>query len=199
MNDALSCGSRRRRVWTGWRHGHGRMEPALPLWSRAAATAAGMTSDADCASSGSNPALSASVTECFRRFERHVEVWQKTPRFPGLCGMAGLACQRRRENGPAGRSKIASQPDGRAAAEARHSFNQRHPELSFPVRSNEPAFPSRPGNLVATARSTGDGRSRATRSIASMASTGPSPQRAPWQADCQSGFSTSGAGVACSV
>src|SRR5262249_7247755 len=41
---------------------------------------------------------------------------------------------------------------------------------------NEPAFPSRPGITPATARSVGDGRSGATRSTASMASTGPSPQ-----------------------
>jgi putative transposase len=48
----------------------------------------------------------------------------------------------------------------------------------------EPAFPSRPGKATATARSEGDGRSRATRSHAQralareharMASTGPSP------------------------
>ena len=51
----------------------------------------------------------------------------------------------------------------------------------FPVRSMEPAFPSRPGITRATARSIGDGRSGATRSTASMASTGPSPPRAPWQ------------------
>ena len=30
-------------------------------------------------------------------------------------------------------------------ADAEPSSNQRHPELSFPVRSNEFAFPSRPG------------------------------------------------------
>jgi hypothetical protein len=41
---------------------------------------------------------------------------------------------------------------------------------------DEPAFPSRPGITLATARSVGDGRSGATRSTASMASTGPSPQ-----------------------
>src|SRR6516162_8938671 len=41
---------------------------------------------------------------------------------------------------------------------------------------DEPAFPSRPGITPATARSVGDGRSGATRSTASMASTGPSPQ-----------------------
>ncbi len=94
-----------------------------------------------------------------------------------------------------------------AGADARHSFKQRHPELSFPVRSmshasradggrrgcaalvqaasprtqlsssiDEPAFPSRPGITLATARNVGDGRSGATRSTASMASTGPSPQ-----------------------
>lgn len=40
---------------------------------------------------------------------------------------------------------------------------------------DEPAFPSRPGIALATARSVGDGRSGATRSIESMASTGPSP------------------------
>ena len=41
---------------------------------------------------------------------------------------------------------------------------------------SEPAFPSRPGIAPGTARSVGDGRSGATRSSASMASTGPSPQ-----------------------
>ena len=41
---------------------------------------------------------------------------------------------------------------------------------------NEPASPSRPGITAGTARSVGDGRSGATRSTASMASTGPSPQ-----------------------
>ena len=41
---------------------------------------------------------------------------------------------------------------------------------------NEPAFPSRPDTTAGTARSVGDGRSGATRSTASMASTGPSPQ-----------------------
>jgi putative transposase len=50
----------------------------------------------------------------------------------------------------------------------------------------EPAFPSRPGSAQAAARNAGDGRSRATRShaqralsrasMASMASTGPSPK-----------------------
>src|SRR5882672_2069846 len=38
---------------------------------------------------------------------------------------------------------------------------------------------------MAAARSVGDGRRGATRSTASMASTGPSPQSAPWQADRQ--------------
>ena len=85
-------------------------------------------------------------------------------------------CQRRRENAPAGRSKIASLMDGRGGRGCAESFKQRHPELSFPVRSNEPAFPSRPGITLATARSVGDGRSVATRSTASMASTGPSLQ-----------------------
>ena len=60
--------------------------------------------------------------------------------FEVSASLQAYRCQRRRENGPAGRSKIASQPDGRAAAEARHSFNQRHPELSFSVGSKEPAF-----------------------------------------------------------
>ena len=57
-----------------------------------------------------------------------------------------LGCQRRRENAPAGRSKIASLMDGRGGRGCADSFKQHHPELSFPVRSNEPAFPSRPGN-----------------------------------------------------
>jgi TolA-binding protein len=50
----------------------------------------------------------------------------------------------------------------------------RRTQLSSSI--NEPAFPSRPGITLATVRSVGDGRSRATRSIASMASTGPSAQ-----------------------
>jgi CheY-like chemotaxis protein len=47
-------------------------------------------------------------------------------------------------------------------------------QLSSSIK--EPAFPSRPGITSATARNEGDGRSGATRSNASMASTGPSPQ-----------------------
>ena len=50
----------------------------------------------------------------------------------------------------------------------------REAQLSSSI--NEPAFPSRPGITLATARSVGDGRSVATRSTASMASTGPSLQ-----------------------
>jgi Phage integrase, N-terminal SAM-like domain len=108
-----------------------------------------------------------------------------------------VICQRRREYASAGRSKNASRT-GWAAVDAQGPRGVTA-NSAFQFDRSEPAFPSRPGKLVATARSAGDGRSRATRSIASMASTGPSPQRAPWQADCQSGFSTSGAGVACSV
>ena len=64
------------------------------------------------------------------------------------------------------------------------------PPAGAPVSSSidQPAFPSRPGITLATARSVGDGRSGATRSSASMASTGPSPQRAPWQAGRQPGL-----------
>jgi hypothetical protein len=72
------------------------------------------------------------------------------------------------------------------------------PQTQLSSSINEPASPSRPGITLSTARSVGDGRSGATRSTASMASTGPSPQRAPWQTGRQPGF-TSGAGVACSV
>jgi hypothetical protein len=50
----------------------------------------------------------------------------------------------------------------------------RQAQLSSSI--NEPAFPSRPGITLASARSVGDGRSGATRSTASMASTGPSLQ-----------------------
>ena len=73
-------------------------------------------------------------------------------------------CQRRRENAPAGRSKIASDGWEGAAAGARHSFKQPHPGLSFPVRSNEPAFPSRPGILGHGAQRSGwEERSHAQR------------------------------------
>ena len=46
-------------------------------------------------------------------------------------------------------------------------------EPGHPLSSSiiEPAFPSRPGESLAAARSVGDGRSAATRSSASMAST----------------------------
>src|SRR5437660_5204798 len=52
------------------------------------------------------------------------------------------------------------------------------PPAGAPLSSSidQPAFPSRPGITLATARSVGDGRSGATRSSASMASTGPSSQ-----------------------
>jgi hypothetical protein len=49
------------------------------------------------------------------------------------------------------------------------------PQTQLSSSINEPAFPSRPGITLSTARSVGDGRSGATRSTASMASTGPSP------------------------
>jgi hypothetical protein len=61
-----------------------------------------------------------------------------------------------------------------ATANAAFQFDQR---ACFPV----PTW-----RLPATARSVGDGRSGATRSSASMASTGPSPQRAPWHAERRS-------------
>ena len=68
-----------------------------------------------------------------------------------------------------GRSKNTSQ------AEMEGWFSSVTSKLSFPVRSM--SLLSRPDRLPrATARSVGDGRSGATRSTASMASTGPSPQ-----------------------
>jgi tetratricopeptide (TPR) repeat protein len=66
--------------------------------------------------------------------------------FSSIARLKASPCQRRRENAPAGRSKIASLMDGRGGRGCAESFKQCHPELSFPVRSNEPAFPSRPGN-----------------------------------------------------
>src|SRR6516162_377192 len=99
----------------------------------------------------------------------------------------------------AGRSKNASrdgwEKTGRGCAVL---VRDALPQTQLSSSINEPASPSRPGITLSTARSVGDGRSGATRSSASMASTGPSPQRAPWQTGRQPGF-TSGAGVACSV
>ncbi len=85
-------------------------------------------------------------------------------------------CQRRREDASAGRSKNASREkakDGRRSV-ALDRLGSAQTQLSSSI--DEPAFPSRPGITLATARSVGDGRSGATRSTASMASTGPSPQ-----------------------
>src|SRR5271167_597931 len=76
--------------------------------------------------------------------------------------------QRRRENASAGRSKNASRLDGKGGrgCAALIQAASRRTQLSSSI--NEPAFPSRPGITLATVRSVGDGRSRATRSIASM-------------------------------
>jgi len=93
-------------------------------------------------------------------------------------------CQRRREDASACRGKNASR-GSQVKPNAAFRFDQR---ACFPV----PTW-----RLLATARSVGDGRSGATRSTASMASTGPSPQRAPWHAERQS--VRSDAGAACSV
>jgi len=80
---------------------------------------------------------------------------------------AGLSTPERNYIG--GRSKNTSQ------AEMEGWFSSVTSKLSFPVRSM--SLLSRPDRLPrATARSVGDGRSGATRSTASMASTGPSPQ-----------------------
>src|ERR1700688_3453513 len=74
-----------------------------------------------------------------------------------------------------GRSKNASRSDvRRPRAEALVGSQHHQSQLSCSI--NEPAFPSRPGIHLPTARGVGDGRSGATRSTASMASTGPSPQ-----------------------
>jgi hypothetical protein len=63
----------------------------------------------------------------------------------------------------------------RIVAGAWRSTGQGQPKLSLPVRSmNQLSVPT--WHPPTTARSVGDGRSGATRSTASMASTGPSPQ-----------------------
>jgi len=124
--------------------------------------------------------------------------WRKRGRAAGHDGSRPL-CQRRRQIASAGRSKNAS-PDGweKTGRGCAVLVRDALPQTQLSSSINEPASPSRPGITLSTARSVGDGRSGATRSSASMASTGPSPQRAPWQTGRQPGF-TSGAGVACSV
>ena len=84
-------------------------------------------------------------------------------------------CQRRREDASAGRNKNASRWLRQTAAGSRNF------QLSGSIK--RACFPVPTWGTMAAARSVGDGRSGATRSNASMASTGPSPQRAPWQAD----------------
>ena len=88
----------------------------------------------------------------------------------------------------AGRSKNASrdgwEKTGRGCAVL---VRDALPQTQLSSSINEPASPSRPGITLSTARSIGDGRSGATRSSASMAGTGPSPQRAPWQTGRQPG------------
>jgi len=79
-------------------------------------------------------------------------------------------------NHPAGGVNAGKKMHRRAGVKMHHGgAGECDAKLSFPVRSKDPAFPSRAGIPLAAARNVGDGRSGATRSIASMASTGPSP------------------------
>ena len=94
---------------------------------------------------------------------------------PATVDANALFCQRRRENTSAAGVKM-HHGRMRKGRPRMRGLVQVGCQAQLCSSINEPAFPSRPGITLATARSVGDGRSIATRSTASMASTGPSLQ-----------------------
>ena len=131
---------------TGRRAIAGGREPlptTAPMWyvpvrcrpRRAAAdggSSNGRTADSDSASLGSNPSPPASLSECFRWSERAGEAQQKTSRFPGLCGTAGLAAPvERRQAGE--RASDAAEFLCRALMHWRNSVDAHRPRSRVPA------------------------------------------------------------------
>ena len=86
----------------------------------------------DSASLGSNPSPPASPSECFRWSERAGEAQQKTSRFPGLCGTAGLAAPvERRQAGE--RASDAAEFLCRALMHWRNSVDAHRPRSRVPA------------------------------------------------------------------
>ena len=134
---------------TGRRAIAGGREPlptTAPMWyvpvrcrpRRAAAdggSSNGRTANSDSASLGSNPSPPASLSECFRWSERSGEARQKTSRFPGLCGTAGLAAPvERRQAGE--RASDAAEFLCRALMHWRNSVDGASPEIASTRRSS---------------------------------------------------------------
>jgi hypothetical protein len=128
-----------------------------PLWYvpgvlRASARAAadggssnGRTADSDSASLGSNPSPPASLSRSIRWSERAGGARQKTPRFAGLCGTAGLVAPV--ERGQAGaRASDAAEFLCRALMHWRNSADAHRPRSRVPAdraapRRTAPAGP----------------------------------------------------------